>query len=377
MKKVTEGHIIQPTPLDTMFSMKELHGTLSQKYDAINGLYIADRTLTPFVLKPEFSVNDKTGKIPNGDYTAQLINCVWTVKCKVKGNAPVAGKDYVVNEETKELTLKCNLDPDTSGEISFSAEFIDSRRGDVLKSFWRGELSCVSEVQWRVSLRTEWPQRTNLIPWKNRGVFAIPVQLMNGDKNQPDGSCVYKWQVFENEKWREIDYDTDLWYREGKDTKIISVEQKYIQSVTLRCMAWPKDNTSELQVVPFLLKRYYGNYEDDINIVEGAYIFPETGRAVAEASVITRNGGHIANAEQYFDIEILYSRNDGQWWHVAHGTRGEVTRSMFPIDSTMTHSFAEQTRELTAEIPITVDGSYLLIDGQILTGQFPIIDRNL
>ena len=135
--------------------------------------------------------------------------------------------------------------------------------------------------------------------------------------------------------------------------------------------------TSELQVVPFLLKRYYGNYEDDINIIEGAYIFPETGRAVAEASVITRNGGHIANAEQYFDIEILYSRNDGQWWHVAHGTRGEVTRSMFPIDSTMTHSFAEQTRELTAEIPITVDGSYLLIDGQIITGQFPIIDRDL
>ena len=200
MKKVTEGHIIQPTPLDTMFSMKELHGTLSQKYDAINGLYIADRTLTPFVLKPEFSVNDKTGKIPNGDYTAQLINCVWTVKCKVKGNAPVAGKDYVVNEETKELTLKCNLDPDTSGEISFSAEFIDSRRGDVLKSFWRGELSCVSEIQWRVSLRTEWPQRTNLIPWKSRGVFSIPVQLMNGDKNHPDGSSVYKWQVFENEK---------------------------------------------------------------------------------------------------------------------------------------------------------------------------------
>ncbi|WP_197417276.1 hypothetical protein, partial [Sinorhizobium sp. GL28] len=127
----------------------------------------------------------------------------------------------------------------------------------------------------------------------------------------------------------------------------------------------------------FLLKRYYGYYEDDLNIIEGAYIFPETGRAVAEASVITRNGGHIANAEQYFDIEILYSRGDGQWWHVAHGTRGEVTRSMFPIDSTMTHSFAEQTRELTAEIPITVDGSYLLIDGQVITGQFPIIDRDI
>ena len=43
----------------------------------------------------------------------------------------------------------------------------------------------------------------------------------------------------------------------------------------------------------------------------------------------------------------------------------------------MTHSFAEQTRELTAEIPITVDGSYLLIDGQVITGQFPIIDRDI
>ena len=43
----------------------------------------------------------------------------------------------------------------------------------------------------------------------------------------------------------------------------------------------------------------------------------------------------------------------------------------------MKHLFAEITRELTALIPFTLDGAYLTLDGAVLVGQHPVIERIL
>ena len=370
-----EGHIIFQ-PLDTLFTMAELFGSPTQKYDASTGEYIADRTKTPFTLQPNFSVTDKEGKMLSGDYTEELTNCVWTVSAKVNKDAPVLGTHYSVDEKTHALTLKFNLDPDTAGYVRFTADFIDPRRGDVLKVNWEKDLSCVSATEWRVSLATEWPMRTNLIPWKDRGTFAIPVQLRNGATDMPDAESVYQWQIYEDNAWRNVDRQRDFWCRGGEQSKLLMIEQKYVQRILIRCEAWPKGNPAELQVAAFKIRRYYGFYDDDMDILEGAYIFPETSRAVGEAYVVNRNGGRIANPEQYFDMEILYSRGDGHWWHVAHGSRGEVPRAMFPADSTMRHEFAWLTRELTALIPLMLNGEVMVLDGEVAVAQHPVIERD-
>ena len=374
-----QGNIIY-MPLDTLFSMSELFGSMQQKYDAVEGEYIADRTTSPFTLQPNFSVTDKEGNL-SGDHTADLVNCVWTVSAKVNNAAPVRGTHYTINDATLALTLNFNLDPDTTGFIRFTADYIDPRRGDVLKVHWEKPLSCISATDWKVALITEWQMRTNLVPWKDRGTFGIPVQLCNGATALPDAGSVYQWEIYEIVNnvgsWRNIDPQRDIWCRGGQNTKQISIEQKYVQRILIRCKAWPTGETSYLCVQAFLLRRFYGLYDDDLEILEGAYIFPETSRAVAEAYVTNRSGGRIANPEQYFDIELLYSRGDGSWWHVVHGTRGEVPRSMFPVDATMKHLFAEITRELTALIPFTLDGAYLTLDGAVLVGQHPVIERIL
>ena len=374
-----QGNIIH-MPLDTMFSMSELFGSLQQKYDAVTDEYITDRTMSPFTLKPQFSVTDKEGKL-SGDHTADLVNCVWTVSARVNNAAPVRGTHYTVNDATHALTLSFNLDPDTSGYVRFTADYIDPRRGDVLKVHWEKTLSCISATDWKVELLTEWQMRTNLIPWKDRGTFAIPVQLCNGSSPIPDVESVYIWEIYEVVNsvgsWRSIDPQRDIWCRGGQNTRQLSVEQKYVQRILIRCKSWPAGETSYLKVQAFLLRRFYGLYDDDIDILEGAYIFPETSRAVAEAYVTNRSGGRITSPEQYFDMEILYSRGDGNWWHIAHGTRGEVPRTMFPVDNTMKHLFAEVTRELTALIPFALDGAYLTLDGAVLVGQHPIIERVL
>ncbi len=367
-------------PLDTLFTMSELFGSTQQKYDAVTGEYIVDRTMAPFTLKPNFSVTDKEGRL-SGDHTAELVNCVWTVSARVNNAAPIRNTHYTINDTIHAITLVFNLDPDTTGFVRFTADYIDPRRGDVLKVFWEKPLSCISATDWKVTLGTEWQMRTNLIPWKDRGIFTIPVQLRNGSTDIADADSVYQWEIFEVVNnvgsWRSINPQRDIWCRGGEQTKQISIEQKYVQRILIRCKAWPVGETSYLQVQSFLLRRFYGLYDDDLEILEGAYIFPETSRAVAEAYVTNRSGGRIVNPEQYFDIEILYSRGDGNWWHVAHGTRGEVPRSMFPVDSTMEHLFAEITREKTALIPFTLDGAYLTLDGAVLVGQHPIIERDI
>ena len=369
-----EGHLVYMPP-DTLFTMSELFGSPLQKYDAITGDYVADRILTPFTLQPHFSINDKEGML-TGDHTSELVNCVWTVSARVGNAAPVKGTHYTVDESTHALTLSCNLDPDTTGYVRFTADYIYSRRGDVLKVFWETPLSCVSVTEWKVRLLTEWQMRTDLIPWKDRGTFNIPVQLHNGDTAIPDAKAVYMWEIYENDAWRSLDPQRDYWYRGGVNTRQLGVEQKYVNRILIRCKAWPVGEPSELQILSFLLRRFYGFYDDDIDILEGAYIFPGTSRAVAEAYVVNRSGGRIANPERYFDIEVLYSRGDGNWWHIAHGSRGEVPRSMFPVDSTMSHQFGELTRELTALMPFAVNGEVLTIDGAIAVGQHPVITRD-
>ena len=373
--KRKEGHLIYQ-PLDKLFNVVEKFGSLSQTYDALTGDYLVDRTLTPMVLQPVLSLSDPDGILPDGDYTSQLVNCVWTVTGQVRGESPQQGTHYTIDDRTHAMTIAFNLDPDTSGSITFSADFVDPRRSDVLKCYWKGDLSCLSSTNWKVTIHTEWPIRTDLFPWKQRGIFSIPVQLRNGARDLPDADCVYRWQVFENNVWRNIDLDVDYWCRGGEQTKRLSAEQNYIQTVLLRCIAWPVGNSSEMQATAFKLRRFYGFYDDDVEILEGAYVFPETARAVAEAYVVKRSGGLVINLENYFDIEILYNRGDGSWWHVAHGTRGEVSRAMFPVDSAMVPVFAELTRELSALQPFTLDGDILTIDGEELFGQFPTIERD-
>ncbi len=364
-------------PLDTALTMSEIAGSPLQKYDVVTQEYVTDRELTPFFLKPHFEVKSNDGSTADGDCTANLVNVVWTVSARKNGIAPVRGTDYTVNDVTKALTLSFNLDPDTSGYVRFTADYVDARRGDVIKVYWEKQLMCVSATDWKTELFTDWPQRLHLYPWKDRQTFDIPVQLMNGENQMPDAETTYQWQIFENQEWRNVDVNKDYWCRGGANTKTLQVEQRYVQRALVRCCAYPTGRPAEMCVLAFLLRRYYGQYDDEMDILEGEYIFPETNRAVAEAYVVNRNGGRFANPEQYFDMEILYSRDGVAWFHVTHGSVGEVPRSMFPVDATMMHQFSWITRELSAVIPLKLGDDIMTLDGSIAVGQFPIIERDL
>lgn len=377
--KAKRGRILN-MPLDLLFVMREMAGSPSQMYNFSDNSYVVDRTLTPFVLEPMLYVSDQSGVLTAGDYTSKMGNCVWKITGKTNGHSPVLGTDYTIDPETHAITISCNLDPDTHGMVEFSADFVDQRRGDVHKQYWKMQLSCMSVTDWKLTLQTQWPQRTDLVPWKDRGVFPLSVQLYNGETALADGKAAYQWQVLDGSEWRNVDQNKDFWCRGGEQTKALMVEHDFVQKIQVRCLAWAATETDKVaikaKILAFMLRRHYGNYDDDLEIVEGAYVFPETTRAVAEAYVENHHGGRITDPTRYFDMEILYNRGDDTgWWHVCHGERGEVPRSMFPIDKTVSHYFAPVVRELSALVPLTHNGEVLTIGGAVIVGHFPVIER--
>lgn len=373
MRRESQGRLVFE-PLMFGFHMVELRASYVQKYDAVQAEYLPDRTLTPCVLVPKLPVKDNNG-IVTGDKTTEMVNVTWTVNGRFNGENWVNGTDYVVDPDTHQLTIQANMDPGYMGKVSFYGEYLDERINKVHKFTWERSLTCETYADYNVQLRME-QSKISLSPWKNRGTFGIPAQLYNSDAPAPDADCSYQWFVWDNNVFRPVGmYYPDLWYDGGANTKTIRVKQAYIQNILLCCQAYLRDAPDKVRSATVRVRRWYGQYDDDLVWLSGKYIFPDTTNAEAEV-VVTRRQGIMANPLQYFDIEILYNNGSGDWWqHVCHENRGMVPRNMFPVDTTMQHRFGWILREKSALLPLINGNKYFTINGRVAVGQFPTTPR--
>ena len=161
----------------------------------------------------------------------------------------------------------------------------------------------------------------------------------------------------------------------GKNAKGITVDQDYIQRETLRVVAYPKDKPAEQRSFTMLLRRWYGQWEEDIELVQGKYVFLSDTIASAEVKVVNRQG-NITSPQRYFEIEIFFAHGDGEWNSVAYGTTATVQRGDMAQKEPR---FGVLCRELSAFRPIELpDGSVLADeDDSVLMAQFPISEREV
>lgn len=372
MRRESQGKIVFQ-PLRFGFHMMELRPSYIQKYDAVQAEYLPDRTLTPCVLKPQLPVVDEDG-IATGDKTNELVNVTWTVNGRYNGVNWANGTDYIIDPDTHQLTIQANTDPGYTGKVAFYGEYRDERRNEVHKFRWEHTITCVTYADYNVQLRME-QSKISLSPWKNRGTFGITAQLYNSESPAADADCVYVWKVWDGSAFRTIgDGYPDLWYVSGVNTKTIQVNQAYIQNEVLCCQAYLRSAPDKVRSATVRVRRWYGQYDDDLVWLSGKYIFPTTPNAEAEV-VVTRRQGVVANPLEYFDIEMMYNNGSGYWQHVCHMNRGMVPRRMFPVDTTMEHRFGWILREKSALLPLINGNKYFTINGKVAVGHFPTTTR--
>lgn len=389
--KKTQGYRLH-SPLSYAFSMIESGGSYVQKYNSMEKEYTPDREVTPFLLKPQLMITDPDGALPDGDYTTKLVSVKWTVERYINGvrqETPSCTEDtashtldyagiYSIDTETHSLTYKANTATSEVVNISFSAYYVDNRRTPQQTQHfgWSRSLTCITENPTNVEVSLDIPSKLNLSPFKNRGTFPITATVRNGSAEVDPANCTYTWRFFDEDtkSWLAVgDYEDELpWYAEGCSSSAMQVEQDFIGRIRIRCEVTLKDVEGTYLSPVSLLRRWYGQYDESLDITQGKYIYDDSTQAQAEVTVENRQGV-IASPCLYFDISIYYPDASGTMRCVSNTTSATVEKSDF---NEVQHAFGMAVRELTPYIPIADENGAVLCDsgGRPFFAQFPTVD---
>ncbi len=369
--------------LSMVFQVLPLGGSLLQKYDAPSHSFIPNRELTPLILQPQLMVSDPDGTIPTGDYASQLNNASWVLTLREGNNdslLPATNGDdvnYTIDAATKRLTVYYNVGISAVLHVKFSGDYLDTRRSETHHVEWERDMSTEAQTDLNVTLETgRWKHNVRLMPWKKWGQFGIPVQLKNGPDDIADNNAVYQWQWWDEQTQTFSEDFTDCpWLVSGEQTKQIVVDQNYIQKVVLRCKAYAYGNQHTMQYFTTRLRRWYGQFDYEVDFLRGKYVTNGTNTIVLNAWVANAKG-NISNPLKYFDMELFFAAGNEDFRSVGYGEEAIIVRNDL---KTGEPKCGILLRELSAFMPLADDdGNILCLDnGTPLFAQFPTKSREV
>lgn len=374
-----QGRVVHAA-LSFIFQMVETGGSLLQKYDATSASFIPNRQLTPFVLRPQLIISDPDGTLATADYATRMRNVSWTVSLTSGGRMQIltpSNTTYTVDSTTKTLTLKRNVQPQEVLHLKFTGQYLDERRGEVHQFQWERDCSTEAQTDMNVTLDTgRWRGLVRLVPMRHWGQFGIPMQLKNGPDEIADTSAAYQWQWWDAtaRQWNE-DFSEQPWLVRGEQTKEIVVDQDFIQNVVLRCKATAFGNQNTTQYFVTRLKRWYGQFDYDVEFLQGKYVFHDTSMVVLNAWVA--NGkGIIANPCKYFDMELFFAVGSNDFESVGYGEEAIIRRNDLQQGQPRAGILL---RELSAFMALADDDGKVLCDddGRPIFAQFPTKSREV
>lgn len=380
--KKNRGRVVY-SPLSYIFQVLEMGGSALQKYDATTSSFIPNRQATPFVMQPSLIISDPDGVVATADYVTQMNSVAWTLTINDgTGDVALPATDngttiYTIDPTTHRLTLYMNLYPVEMIHVKFFGKYTDRRRGEVQEFQWERDLGCEAQTDMNVTLDAgRWRHNVHLLPMKHWGQFGIPVQLRNGKDAIPDAKCVYQWQWWnENTRSWSEDFSEQPWLVSGEQTKEIIVDQDFIQNLVLRVKAIAFGNNATTQYWTTRLRRWYGQFDYDVEFLRGKYVFHDSNVVVLNAWVA--NGkGQITNPCKYFDMELFFSVGANGFESVGYGEEVIVRRSDLQKGEPRAGILC---RELSAMRAIALDNGNLLCldDGKPIFAQFPTKSREV
>ena len=216
-----------------------------QTYNADDGTYTPDYSLTPLIIQPAVSQLDKDEIVSAGRINQSLANVRWyeVVDGERKQISTTDENFEIVTSggNAGRLKVKKNAQPQLPLNLVFYAEYTDPRTSQLF-TIWRTvQILCRNATVYMPRLILDAADQTIFNPLGDQAKQTVHASLRIGKDECPAQNRLFVWEIFRDDNtWTEVGEDTTLDYDVtiSEDGASVTVDRSLMgQELYLRCRA--------------------------------------------------------------------------------------------------------------------------------------------
>ena len=216
-----------------------------QTYNADDGTYTPDYSLTPLIIQPAVSQLDKDEIVSAGRINQSLANVRWyeVVDGERKQISTTDENFEMVTSggNAGRLKVKKNAQPQLPLNLVFYAEYTDPRTNQLF-TIWRTvQILCRNATVYMPRLILDAADQTIFNPLGDQAKQTVHASLRIGKDECPAQNRLFVWEIFRDDNtWTEVGEDTTLDYDVtiSEDGASVTVDRSLMgQELYLRCRA--------------------------------------------------------------------------------------------------------------------------------------------
>lgn len=216
-----------------------------QTYNADDGTYTPDYSLTPLIIQPAVSQLDKDEIVSAGRINQSLANVRWyEVVGGERRQISTTDENFEIvtsGGNAGRLKVKKNAQPQLPLNLVFYAEYTDPRTNQLF-TIWRTvQILCRNATVYMPRLILDAADQTIFNPLGEQAKQTVHASLRIGKDECPAQNRLFVWEIFRDDNtWTEVGEDTTLDYDVtiSEDGASVTVDRSLMgQELYLRCRA--------------------------------------------------------------------------------------------------------------------------------------------
>lgn len=216
-----------------------------QTYNADDGTYTPDYSITPLIIQPAVSQLDKDEIVSAGRINQSLANVRWyEVVDGERRQISTTDENFEMvtsGGNAGRLKVKKNAQPQLPLNLVFYAEYTDPRTNQLF-TIWRTvQILCRNATVYMPRLILDAADQTIFNPLGDQAKQTVHASLRVGKDECPTENRLFVWEVFRDDNtWTEVGEDTTLDYDViiSEDGASVTVDRSLMgQELYLRCRA--------------------------------------------------------------------------------------------------------------------------------------------
>lgn len=216
-----------------------------QTYNADDGTYTPDYSLTPLIIQPAVSQLDKDEIVSAGRINQSLANVRWyEVVDGERRQISTTDENFEIvtsGGNAGRLKVKKNAQPQLPLNLVFYAEYTDPRTNQLF-TIWRTvQILCRNATVYMPRLILDAADQTIFNPLGDQAKQTVHASLRIGKDECPAQNRLFVWEIFRDDNtWTEVGEDTTLDYDVtiSEDDASVTVDRSLMgQELYLRCRA--------------------------------------------------------------------------------------------------------------------------------------------